>query len=99
MKKLIAILLCSLMLVAVAACAKTPEKPADVVAANILCSVLVAQVEDVISLVRPGGHLILSGILIEQYDNLKATFEAKGCAELENTTIKEWKSGLYIVRK
>ena len=30
MKKLIAILLCSLMLVAVAACAKTTEKPADV---------------------------------------------------------------------
>ena len=76
-----------------------PEKPADVVAANILCSVLIAPVDDVIALVRPGGYLILSGILIEQYDGLKAAFEAKGCAELENTTIKEWKSGLYRVSR
>ncbi len=77
----------------------TQKEPADVVAANILCSVLMAQANDVTALVRPGGYLILSGILIEQYDGLKAVFEAKGCTELENTTIKEWKSGLYIVSK
>ena len=52
-----------------------PDKPADVVAANILCSVLMAQADDVMALVRPNGYLILSGILIEQYDDLKATFE------------------------
>ena len=74
-----------------------PDKPADVVAANILCSVLMAQADDVMVLVRPGGYLILSGILIEQYDGLKAVFEQRGCTELENTTIKEWKSGFFKV--
>ena len=74
-----------------------PETRADVVAANILCSVLMAQADDVMALVRPGGYLILAGILIEQYDGLKAVFEERGCQELDNTTIKEWKSGIFKV--
>ena len=64
-------------------------------AANILCCVLIEQVKDVIALVRPGGYLILSGILTEQYPELRETFTTHGCQELENTTIKEWTSGLF----
>lgn len=75
-----------------------PEQPADVVAANILCCVLIEQVKDVIALVRPGGYLILSGILTEQYPELRNTFTANGCVELENVTIKEWTSGLFSVQ-
>ncbi|MBR4675138.1 MAG: 50S ribosomal protein L11 methyltransferase [Victivallales bacterium] len=75
-----------------------PEKPADVVAANILCCVLIEQVKDVIALVRPGGYLILSGILTEQYPELRNTFTANACVELENVTIKEWTSGLFKVQ-
>lgn len=73
-----------------------PEKPADVVAANILCVVLIEQVKDVIALVRPGGYLILSGILTEQYAELRNTFTAHGCVELNNVTIREWTSGLFL---
>lgn len=75
-----------------------PARQADVVAANILCCVLIEQVKDVIALVRPGGHLILSGILTEQYPDLKKTFTDNGCTELENVTIKEWTSGLFKYR-
>ena len=76
-----------------------PANPADVVAANILCCVLIEQVHDVIALVRPGGYLILSGILTEQYAELKNTFTAHSCKELENVTIKEWTSGLFLREK
>ena len=72
-----------------------PSKPADVVAANILAVVLMKQVDDVIALARPGGYLILSGILIEQYDALRQAFTEKGCIELEQTTLNEWRSGLF----
>ena len=72
-----------------------PEQPADVVAVNILCCVLIEQVKDVIALVRPGGYLILSGILTEQYPELRETFTQHTCQELENVTIKEWTSGLF----
>ena len=72
-----------------------PPRPADVVVANILCAVLIEQADDVIALARPEGYLVLSGILNEQYGELKETFEARGCQELGNVSIKEWKSGLF----
>ena len=72
-----------------------PTHPADVVAANILAVVLMKQTEDVIALARPGGYLILSGILIEQYDALRKAFTDKGCIEIEQTTLNEWRSGLF----
>ena len=73
-----------------------PEAPADVVAANILAVVLMRQADDVIALARPGGYLILSGILIEQYETLREAFIARGCKELEQTTLNEWRSGLFV---
>ena len=73
-----------------------PEQPADVVAANILAVVLMRQADDVIALARPQGYLILSGILIEQYDALREAFIARGCRELEQTTLNEWRSGLFV---
>ena len=73
-----------------------PEEPADVVAANILAVVLMRQADDVIALARPKGYLILSGILIEQYDALREAFIARGCRELEQTTLNEWRSGLFV---
>lgn len=72
-----------------------PPERADVVAANILAVVLERQADDVLALLRPGGWLILSGILNEQYDALRSTFTAKGCTELENISIREWTSGLF----
>ena len=72
-----------------------PPEPADVVAANILAIVLMKQTDDVIALARPGGFLILSGILIEQYDALRQAFLDRGCRELEQTTRDEWRSGLF----
>ncbi len=43
-----------------------PAAPADVVLANILAGTLIVLREDITALVRPGGELVLSGILAEQ---------------------------------
>ena len=69
--------------------------PADVVAANVLAPVLVRFALEVGALVNPGGRLILSGILDEQYDEVRAAYAALGFTELSNRLIGEWRTGLF----
>ena len=69
--------------------------PADVVAANVLAPVLVRFAREVGALVNPGGRLILSGILDEQYDDVRAAYAALGFTELSNRLIGEWQTGLF----
>jgi len=69
--------------------------PADVVAANVLAPVLVRFAREVGALVNPGGRLILSGILDEQYDEVRAAYVALGFTELSNRLIGEWQTGIF----
>ena len=69
--------------------------PADVVAANVLAPVLVRFAREVGALVNPGGRLILSGILDEQYDEVRVAYAALGFTELSNRLIGEWRTGLF----
>ncbi len=69
--------------------------PADVVAANVLAPVLVRFAREVGALVNPGGRLILSGILDEQYGEVRAAYVAQGFKELSNRLIGEWRTGLF----
>ena len=69
--------------------------PADVVAANVLAPVLVRFAREVGALVNPGGRLILSGILDEQYEEVRAAYAALGFAEASNRLIGEWRTGLF----
>ena len=70
-------------------------EPADVVAANVLAPVLVRFAREVGALVNPGGRLILSGILDEQYDEVRAAYVALGFTELSNRLIGEWQTGIF----
>ena len=69
--------------------------PADVVAANVLAPVLVRFAREVGAFVNPGGRLILSGILDEQYEEVRAAYAALGFAEVSNRLIGEWRTGLF----
>ena len=69
--------------------------PADVVAANVLAPVLVRFAREVSALVNLGGRLILSGILDEQYAEVRAAYTALGFAEISSRLIGEWRTGLF----
>jgi len=71
----------------------------DVVAANILGNVLLRNREKIKSLVKPGGHLILAGILIEEFDKIAAGFVEIGFTQLDAMSEKEWRSGLFRLAK
>lgn len=53
-----------------------PPAPADVVLANILSSVLVELAQELTQLTRPGGRLVLSGVLDYQAEQVMAAFGA-----------------------
>ncbi len=71
------------------------QEPYDLVAANILCHVLIKNRETISSYVKPGGNLILAGILNEEFKELAAAFTAIGYTLLDSLQEKEWTSGLF----
>jgi ribosomal protein L11 methyltransferase len=72
-----------------------PGRTFEIVAANVLAHILDTHAECVARFVAPGGHLLLAGILTEQYPGIRARYEALGFAELRTRTINEWTSGIY----
>ena len=71
--------------------------PADFVVANVLGPVLIRFAARIAPLVKPGGQLVLSGILDELYPEVKAAYEALGFAERSSKLIGEWRTGLFVV--
>ncbi len=69
----------------------------DIVVANILSSALIAGRKRLHSLVKPGGYLILAGILAAEYDKVKKAFEDLGCREIRSISEKEWRGGAFEV--
>lgn len=69
----------------------------DVVVANILAAPLIALAGDVARAVRPGGMLILSGLLVPQAAAVSAAYVAHGFRLSTNQRIAGW-STLTLVR-
>ncbi|MBW7921557.1 MAG: 50S ribosomal protein L11 methyltransferase [Rubellimicrobium sp.] len=64
--------------------------PFDLVFANILKGPLIALAPDMASRVAPGGKVILSGILVEQADEVAAVYVRSGFNQLEREDIGDW---------
>ena len=77
-----------------------PPQRCRVVAANILAVVLLQHAEQILSFTAAdsgAAFLILSGILNEQYAEVRQRFIALGCEEMETRTLEEWTSGCFRV--
>ena len=70
---------------------------ADVVVANILAPVLIQFAPQVAASLAAGSQarLVISGILAEQYDAVRAAYEAQGLKEIDSIRIENWQSGLF----
>ena len=71
----------------------------DVIAANILSSALLAGKDKLLSLLKPGGCLIMAGILDKEYETVKAAFEASGCVQFASTEEKQCRGGAFVYSK
>ncbi len=72
--------------------------PFDVVIANILAGPLVVIAKDIARIMRPGGTLILSGILVPQAHQVIAAYRAAGFALCDHRRIAGW-STLRLTRR
>lgn len=62
----------------------------DLVFANILMGPLISLAPDMARAMRPGGHLILSGILNEQADEVQAVYVEAGFNPVQREEIVDW---------
>lgn len=73
-------------------CEEDAKGPYDLIIANILAEPLIQMSSKLISLLKNGGHLILSGILVSQADKVEETYRAKGLPKAQRKESGEWAS-------
>jgi ribosomal protein L11 methyltransferase len=69
--------------------------PFDVVCANLIFDLLLAERRRILARVRPGGRLVLAGILTRQFAAVREAFERMGARLVLKTTGGEWTSGMF----
>lgn len=69
----------------------------DVVCANLIYDLLISERDRLLARVKPGGILILAGILETQFRKVSQAFAAAGVKCVRSQTEKEWRSGTFRV--
>lgn len=67
----------------------------DVVCANLMYDLLIAERRRILNRIAPGGALILAGILQEQFRWVQKAYEGEGWQLQRGRTEGEWRSGLF----
>lgn len=68
---------------------RTP-KQFDIVAANLLYGIIADNIDRLISLMKPGGMMIASGLSTRWEKEVETLFTRKGLAVVEKTVLEEW---------
>ncbi len=70
----------------------------DLICANLIYDLLINEAERIVNRLKPGGNLILAGILRSQFPRVQKTFEKLGLQIFARSSEKEWKSGQFAFR-
>ena len=77
---------------------KLPLKPArqyDLVCANLISNLLVAEKKRIVNRLKPSGTLVLAGILAVEFDEVQVAFEKFGLKLVAKRAENEWCSGSF----
>jgi ribosomal protein L11 methyltransferase len=77
---------------------KLPLKPRrryDLVCANLISSLLIAERRRIVAQLDRDGTLVLAGILKTEFAQVQNAFEARGMKLVAGKTLKEWRSGSF----
>jgi ribosomal protein L11 methyltransferase len=77
---------------------RLPPRPArqfDVVCANLLADLLLAERDRLTARVAPGGTLVLAGILAAEFREVRAAYAMAGWRVVRARTAGEWRSGSF----
>lgn len=67
----------------------------DVVCANLIYDLLIAEAVRITNRLKPSGDLILAGILITQFEKVQSAYEKLGFNLVATKREKEWQSGHF----
>jgi len=70
----------------------------DVVCANLISDLLIAHRHRILGRVKPGGSLVLAGILATQFREVADAYAREGWRMVRARTDREWRSGLFRQR-
>jgi len=71
----------------------------DLICANLLSDVLLAERSRLLERLKPGGILVVAGILMLQFDAIQRAYEAAGLRLVASGTENEWRSGAFAPRQ
>lgn len=74
---------------------RTSKEQYDVVCANLMSDLLLAERDRILARLKPGGSLVLAGILSTQFTAVEKAFRAAGLKLVIAKTDKEWRSGRF----
>jgi len=78
---------------------RRPGRRYDLVCANLISTLLVAERERIIARLNQGGTLVLAGILKTEFHTVQAAYEAAGLVLGRSEARKEWQSGAFQFTK
>lgn len=75
----------------------TPRAPRyDLIAANLLANLLLAARDKILAHLRPGGRLVVAGILAREFTDVQCSYEQAGLRLVADREQKEWRSGCFL---
>lgn len=78
---------------------KRPERTFDVVCANLMHDLLVAECRRIAARVAPGGRLVLAGILAHQFPAVERAYADLGWVVERDATEGEWRSATFALKR
>ena len=67
----------------------------DVICANLICDLLIAERDRLLARLKPGGSLVVAGILETQFPEVERALTASGLRRRGARTEGEWRSGWF----
>lgn len=71
----------------------------DLICANLISNLLVAEKMRIVSRMKPDGTLVLAGILASEFGTVEKEFARQGLKQVASRVEKEWQSGAFRFAK
>ena len=68
----------------------------DLICANLTSDLLLAEKQRILSRLKPGGRLVLAGILCSDFRAVRKAYELSGLKLVSRSAIREWASGAWV---
>jgi ribosomal protein L11 methyltransferase len=72
-----------------------PERRYDLICANLVADLLIAERKRILARLKPEGALVLAGVLIRQFPEVQRAYEEAGLILRESQAEWEWLSGIF----